>query len=269
MATQDPAKACVPILKNAAALDAKLKAGDESVKDECVRLYGEGLVMLERAVSAGTYSDKVKAALGKKSTMVRKRLDALGAAPGPAAPARPARSPKGAAAGKAKAKAAPAGAAGAKKGAKGTAAKGKGKATAGATASAAKPAARKKQPTAAKQPKAAGKANAASPRAAKAKAASPRAAKATAASPKAAKAKAAKAATSKAGTPKAATPRADTSVKQSDPAKLCVPILKAAAAEDAKFKNGDDSVLEETVRLYEEGLQLLEQAVEWARTLTK
>ena len=66
MATQDPAKACVPILKNAAALDAKLKAGDESVKDECVRLYGEGLVMLERAVSAGTYSDKVKAALGKK-----------------------------------------------------------------------------------------------------------------------------------------------------------------------------------------------------------
>eukprot|EP01043_Picozoa_sp_COSAG02_P067215 COSAG02_NODE_10720_length_1874_cov_1.176901_2_plen_150_part_01 len=78
----DPAKACVPILKEAAKLDAKLKAGDETVKGECVRLYTEGLEMLEAAVSAGSYSEKVTVALDKKSTAVRKRLDVLGTAPG-------------------------------------------------------------------------------------------------------------------------------------------------------------------------------------------
>lgn len=206
--------------------------------------------MLEAAVGAGTYSEKVTAALSKKSKMVRKRLDALGSAPGQST-----RTPKGAVAKKGKAKQAQ-GTAVAKK-----ATQAKGKATTGATVRAAKSVAPKKV-----------SAKPATANAAKVKPASP---KATASSPKAAKAASAKSKTSQtalgakvadganvsSSKGKAITPRASTAVKAGDPAKLCVPILKAAAAEDDKFKNGDDSVLQETVRLYEEGLQLLEQAV--------
>ena len=46
-----------------------------------------------------------------------------------------------------------------------------------------------------------------------------------------------------------------------DPAKLCVPMLKMAAANDAKIKKGDASVLPAAIRMYTEALILLDEAV--------
>lgn len=82
-------KRSVAILKSAGIEAAKVKAGDASATPEAIRLYTEGLVLLQEAVSSGNYNEKVVESLNKKARGVRKRLRDLGgkAAASPKKPA--------------------------------------------------------------------------------------------------------------------------------------------------------------------------------------
>lgn len=90
----DPFKRSVAILKAASAEDNLVKAGDESHSEEALRLFTEGLALLEEAVATGTYNDKTREALNKKAKGVRKRIAALGGKPAAATPKKAASAPK-------------------------------------------------------------------------------------------------------------------------------------------------------------------------------
>jgi hypothetical protein len=82
----DPFKRSVAILKAASVEDNLVKAGDASHSGEALRLYSDGLVLLEEAVATGTYNDKTREALSKKAKGVRKRIAALGGSAAAATP---------------------------------------------------------------------------------------------------------------------------------------------------------------------------------------
>ena len=90
----DPFKRSVTILKAASAEDNLVKAGDETHAPEALRLYTEGLALLEEAVATGTYNEKTRAALEKKAKGVRKRIAALSGKPAAGTPKKAAGAPK-------------------------------------------------------------------------------------------------------------------------------------------------------------------------------
>ena len=73
----DPFKRSVGILKAASAADQLVRGGDASQQPEALRLYTEGLALLEEAVATGSYNEKTRDALNKKANGVRKRIKSL------------------------------------------------------------------------------------------------------------------------------------------------------------------------------------------------
>ena len=71
---EDPFKAGMAVMKEAAAADAKVKKGDDSMKPEAARLYGEGVGLLQQAIDSPKYNDKVKLALQKRLDAANGRL---------------------------------------------------------------------------------------------------------------------------------------------------------------------------------------------------
>jgi hypothetical protein len=78
VASTDPLKRSVAILKSAGVEAAAVKEGDESRKPEALRLYTEGLTLLQEAVASGSYNEKICDSLNKKAKGVRKRIKELG-----------------------------------------------------------------------------------------------------------------------------------------------------------------------------------------------
>ena len=54
-------KKSVPILKKAAAADARAKRGELAAVGEAVAMYGEGIALLEQAIDSPDFNDKVRA----------------------------------------------------------------------------------------------------------------------------------------------------------------------------------------------------------------
>ena len=52
-------KKSVPILKKAAAADARAKRGELAAVGEAVEMYGEGIALLEQAIDSPDFNDKV------------------------------------------------------------------------------------------------------------------------------------------------------------------------------------------------------------------
>ena len=53
-------KKSVPILKKAAAADARAKRGELAAVGEAVAMYGEGIALLEQAIDSPDFNDKVR-----------------------------------------------------------------------------------------------------------------------------------------------------------------------------------------------------------------
>ena len=53
-------KKSVPILKKAAAADARAKRGELAAVGEAVEMYGEGIALLEQAIDSPDFNDKVR-----------------------------------------------------------------------------------------------------------------------------------------------------------------------------------------------------------------
>ena len=214
-ASTNPFKESVPILKEAAAADARVRQGDESSAPEALRLYRQGLALLEEAIADPQFKAGVKAAMRKRVTSAHSRVTTLEKMVGDAA-------------------------------------------TSAATAGTllAIPAGTTESPknlgdssAVADEWQAHMDAAAAAGRAAEAAAAA--AASAAPNDP-----------ANNAGSLSAAVVTAAQSAPGVDPFKASIPLLKEAAASDARVKRGDFASAPEALRLYREGVSLLMEASE-------
>eukprot|EP01043_Picozoa_sp_COSAG02_P033992 COSAG02_NODE_2351_length_9081_cov_101.624137_11_plen_308_part_01 len=73
----DPFKASVAVLHSAVEADAKFKARDRSQGPTAIKMYTEGLRLLDQALGSGSYNHQVQALLKQKEREVRARLDIL------------------------------------------------------------------------------------------------------------------------------------------------------------------------------------------------